>query len=177
MHHVQLKTMALAVALAATALTACARPPETGNSQVVATSGADTPTTDNPATETKMVPMVVHKSAYCGCCEAWVDHMRKAGFAVEARNVDNINAIKQEVGVPFGKGSCHTAQVGGYFIEGHVPAADVRRLLAESPDAKGLVLPGMPKGSPGMESPDGTSDAYTVELVANDGSTTPFAQH
>lgn len=79
--------------------------------------------------------------------------------------------------MPAGRGSCHTAQVGGYFIEGHVPASDVRRLLAERPRAKGLVVAGMPKGSPGMEVPGGAVEAYTVELVAADGSTMPFAQH
>ena len=121
--------------------------------------------------------VVVHKSPYCGCCGLWVEHMRAAGFVVEVRNVANVTAIKQRVGVPLAKGSCHTAQVGKYFIEGHVPAGDVKRLLVEQPDAKGVVVPGMPKGSPGMEVPDGSIDAYTVELVANDGSTSVFAQH
>ena len=121
--------------------------------------------------------VVVHKSASCGCCGLWVDHMRQAGFTVEVRNEDNLNPVKEKVGVPYGKGSCHTAEVGGYFIEGHVPAADVERLLAEKPDAKGLVLPGMPLGSPGMEVPDGTVHPYTVELVRRDGSTVPYASH
>jgi len=85
--------------------------------------------------------------------------------------------VKQRLGVPYGKGSCHTAEIGGYFIEGHVPAEDIKRLLAEKPNAKGLVLPGMPMGSPGMESPDGTSEPYTVELVQRDGTTNPFSQH
>lgn len=120
---------------------------------------------------------VVHKSASCGCCGLWVDHMRQAGFTVEVRNEDNLNPIKERVGVPYGKGSCHTAEVGGYFIEGHVPAADVKRLLAEKPEAKGLVLPGMPLGSPGMEVPDGTVQPYTVELVDKQGATSAFAQH
>jgi hypothetical protein len=79
--------------------------------------------------------------------------------------------------VPHGKGSCHTAEVGGYLVEGHVPAQDVKRLLAEKPDAKGLVLPGMPMGSPGMEMPDGTVQPYTVELVKPDGSTSAYAVH
>ena len=79
--------------------------------------------------------------------------------------------------MPYGKGSCHTAEVAGYFVEGHVPAADVKRLIAEKPDAKGLVLPGMPMGSPGMESPDGRIQPYTVELVARDGTVSPFAEH
>ena len=103
--------------------------------------------------------------------------MRDAGFTVTATDVDNVNAIKERVGVPLGKGSCHTAEVGGYFIEGHVPAADVKRLLAERPDAKGLVVPGMPAGSPGMEMPDARTQPYTVELVHADGSTEVFARH
>ena len=121
--------------------------------------------------------MVVHKSASCGCCGLWVDHMRAAGFAVEVRNTDDLNPLKERVGVPYGKGSCHTAEVNGYFAEGHVPAADVKRLIAEKPDAKGLVLPGMPAGSPGMELPDGTTETYMVELVNQDGSVTEFARH
>lgn len=126
---------------------------------------------------TDLPPVVVHKSASCGCCSSWVEHMRKNGFEVDVRNEDNLNPIKERVGVPVGKGSCHTAEVGGYFVEGHVPADDIKRLLAEKPDAKGLVLPGMPAGSPGMEMPDGTTQPYTVELVGRDGSTTVFARH
>ena len=127
--------------------------------------------------QSRLPLMVVHKSASCGCCGLWVDHMRQAGFTVEVRNEDNLNPIKERVGVPYGKGSCHTAEVGGYFIEGHVPAADVKRLLAERPEAKGLVLPGMPMGSPGMEVPNGTVEPYTVELVDQQGATRAFAQH
>lgn len=121
--------------------------------------------------------MVVHKSEGCACCEGWVEHMRRAGFAVEVREVSNMDGVKTRVGVPSGKGSCHTAEVGGYFIEGHVPAADVKRLLAERPAGKGLVLPGMPLGSPGMEAPDGSVHPYTVELVLPSGATADFAQH
>jgi len=121
--------------------------------------------------------VVVHKNASCGCCDGWVSHMRKAGFEVQVRNVDNMSPVKERVGVPYGKGSCHTAEVAGYFIEGHVPASDVKRLLAEKPAAKGLVLPGMPMGSPGMEMPDGRKQAYTVELVERDGDTVPYAKH
>ena len=121
--------------------------------------------------------VVVHKSPTCGCCEAWVTHMKSAGFPVEVKNVDNLDAIKTKVGVPYAKGSCHTAEVDGYFVEGHVPAADVKRLLAERPQAKGLTVPGMPAGSPGMEVPDGTEQPYDVELVAADGTTSVFAHH
>ena len=121
--------------------------------------------------------LVVHKSPTCGCCGLWVEHMQDAGFPVEVRDTHALHAVKEQLGVPYGKGSCHTAEVAGYVIEGHVPADDVKRLLAERPDAKGLVLPGMPLGSPGMETPDGRTDAYTVELVGNDGTTTAFERH
>lgn len=132
---------------------------------------------DNVSSPGSLPAMVVTKSASCGCCKLWMDHARNAGFAVEARDVDNINLIKAAVGVPYGKGSCHTAEVGGYFVEGHVPAVDIRRLLAEKPDAKGLVVPAMPLGSPGMETPDGRVQPYVVELVHHDGSTSVFARH
>lgn len=121
--------------------------------------------------------VLVHKSASCGCCALWVDHMREAGFEVEVDDRDDITPIKERLGVPYGHGSCHTAEVGGYFIEGHVPAADVKRLLAERPDAKGLVLPGMPLGSPGMEVPSGEVQPYVVYLVGKDGVVRPYAQH
>ncbi len=170
-----------------TAMTACARAPEAAGSSpaIVASATAQaSPATATPVAvpsvqrmDPSLPPMVVHKSASCGCCGAWVDHMRAAGFAVEVRNADDLNPVKERVGVPYGKGSCHTAEIGGYFIEGHVPAADVRRLIAEKPDAKGLVLPGMPTGSPGMESPDERIEPYTVELVGRDGGTTAFAEH
>lgn len=103
--------------------------------------------------------------------------MQHAGFTVQVVNTDDLGPIKKRVGVPYGKGSCHTAEVDGYFIEGHVPAADIKRLLAERPAGKGLVVPGMPAGSPGMELPDGYFQPYVVELVAHDGTTTAFARH
>lgn len=124
-----------------------------------------------------MPRVLVHKSAACGCCESWVEHLRRAGFTVEVHNTDDLGPVKARLGVPYGKGSCHTAEVAGYFIEGHVPAGDIKRLLAQRPAAKGLVLPGMPAGSPGMEMPDGKSVSYTVELVTPDGSVRTFAAH
>lgn len=121
--------------------------------------------------------VLVHKSPTCGCCNAWIEHMRKAGFTVEARNRSDMGALKERIGVPPAKASCHTAEVAGYFVEGHVPAADVKRLLAERPDARGLTAAGMPAGSPGMEMPDGRVPPYAVELVANDGGTSVFSRH
>ena len=91
--------------------------------------------------------------------------------------MDGLGEVKERLGIPYGKGSCHTAEVGGYAIEGHVPASDIKRLLEEKPDALGLVLPGMLMGSPGMEMPDGRSQPFTVELVRRDGTTEPFANH
>lgn len=121
--------------------------------------------------------MVVWKTPACGCCDGWVEHVRGAGFTVEVHELDNLNDVKTRAGVPYGMGSCHTAEIDGYFIEGHVPASDIRRLLAERPAVKGLALPGMPVGSPGMEDPSGRVEPYTVVQVGKDGATREFARH
>ena len=121
--------------------------------------------------------LIVHKTPTCGCCGDWVEHMEQAGFDVTVYEVNDLSPIKEAVGLPFGLGSCHTAEIGGYFVEGHVPAADVKRLLAERPEARGLTVPGMPLGSPGMEVPSGRQDAYDVLLVHPDGSTNVYASH
>jgi hypothetical protein len=120
--------------------------------------------------------VVVHKSPSCGCCEMWVEHMRAAGFRVAVVNSRNVDTIKRRTGVPADQASCHTAIAGDYFIEGHVPAEDVKRLLAERPAAKGLVVPGMVPGSPGMEQ-GGVSHPYSVLLVAEDGTVSEYARH
>lgn len=123
------------------------------------------------------VGVVVHKTPTCGCCGDWVEHLRESGFDVTVRDLDDLSPVKERVGVPYGLGSCHTAEVEGYFVEGHVPAQDVERLLAERPDARGLTVPGMPLGSPGMEVPSGEVQPYDVLLVKHDGSTAVFASH
>lgn len=130
-----------------------------------------------PAATGKLPLAVVHKSPTCGCCELWVDHLKQSGFRVEVHHAENLNPLKERLGVPYGKGSCHTAQIGGYIVEGHVPASDIKRLLKEKPDARGLVLPGMPVGSPGMEVPGVTVRPYTVELVRRDGTTVAYSTH
>ena len=117
----------------------------------------------------------VFKSPYCGCCEEWVKHMRKAGFDVVTRDVNDISAARKMAGMPERFGSCHTARVGGYVVEGHVPAADVQRLLKEKPKALGLAAPGMPQGSPGMESSH--PQPYDTLLVQADGGYKVFARH
>lgn len=167
----------LTILLAASAaLAACSQQPSSSAAPPPTTSGA-APAASEAVADDALPLMVVHKSPTCGCCELWVEHMREAGLPVEVRNVQNVHPVKQRLGVPYGKGSCHTAEVDGYVIEGHVPAEDVKRLLAQRPDARGLVLPGMPLGSPGMEVPSGQTEPYTVELVTSDGSTEVFARH
>lgn len=121
--------------------------------------------------------VVVYKSASCDCCKRWVQQLRNAGFSVQPKNVEDRNPVKSRLGVPAGMGSCHTAEVGGYFVEGHVPVEDIQRLLATRPDAKGLAVPGMPTGSPGMEVPSGEVKPYQVLLVSRDGTTSVFARH
>jgi hypothetical protein len=128
------------------------------------------------ATTDKLPELMVFKSVGCTCCEKWVEHMRHAGFSVQVQELDNMNETKTRVGIPPAMGSCHTGEVAGYFVEGHVPAEDVLRLLAQRPDAKGLTVPGMPLGSPGMEVP-GQNQPYDVLLVARDGTTSVFAHH
>lgn len=118
--------------------------------------------------------VVVYKSPTCGCCGKWVEHMERAGFEVEVENRPNLNPIKAELGVPRGLQSCHTALVGGYLVEGHVPPDLVQRMLDEKPDIKGLAVPGMPMGSPGMEGP--RKDDYDVLAVGRDGRTSVYAQ-
>lgn len=135
------------------------------------------PADRSPAEVTALPLVTVHKSPYCGCCTQWVEHLRAEGFAVEIVAAEDLRPVKQRVGVPPGKGSCHTAEVDGYFVEGHVPADDIKRLLSERPVARGLAVPGMPIGSPGMETPDGRVQPYTVELIGKDGQATPYARH
>jgi hypothetical protein len=166
--------LALAVT---TALSACARDstPDAGIAADAAPAAAAM--AESAATvDATLPPVVVYKSPTCGCCQSWAEHLQAAGFPVETRDTQDLDAIKAEAGVPFGQGSCHTAKVGDYFVEGHVPADDVKRLLAERPDALGLTVPGMPIGSPGMEQGD-VREPYDVLLVAKDGSTAVFAHH
>lgn len=117
----------------------------------------------------------VFKSATCGCCSKWVDHLRQNGFSVKTHDVGDVPAARKQLGMPDRLGSCHVAKVGSYVIEGHVPAADIERLLREKPKALGLAVPSMPPGSPGMESMQPVP--YSTLLVQPDGSTRIFASH
>ncbi|NMF88755.1 DUF411 domain-containing protein [Aromatoleum petrolei] len=120
--------------------------------------------------------VVMYKDPNCGCCGKWAEHMRAAGFSVKEIKSTDMGAIKRAAGVPQALSSCHTAKVGGYFVEGHVPAADVKRLLAEKPKVAGISAPGMPQGSPGMEGPY-PADRYDVVSLTADGKTQVFASH
>lgn len=123
-------------------------------------------------------PLTVYKSATCGCCRAWVDHMRGAGFTVRTVDTEDLDRVKGELGVPGALQSCHTAVVGAYLVEGHVPAADVKQLLAQKPAVRGLAVPGMPIGSPGMEQGDPRDyDRYEVMAFTTQGRTSVFARH
>ena len=117
--------------------------------------------------------MVVYKSPTCGCCTAWVTHVKKAGFRVEIHDTLAVEPVKTRWGVPDDLISCHTAKVEGYVIEGHVPADLIQRLLTEKPAVLGIATPGMPSGSPGM---DGTPEPYDVVTFEKDGKTELYAR-
>ena len=117
----------------------------------------------------------VYKSESCGCCSAWVDHLKANGFAPRVVNVENPSDHRERAGIPDKLGSCHTGMIQGYAIEGHVPASDIKRLLVQKPKAKGLAVPAMPLGSPGMEGP--RKAPYDVLLVQANGSTKVFKHY
>jgi len=121
--------------------------------------------------------IVVYRSPTCGCCKAWEDHMRDAGYTIQSIETTEIDVVKTEQAVPRPLQSCHTALVGGYVIEGHVPAEDVVRLLAERPDVRGLAVPGMPAGSPGMEVPGRENDPFEVFAFHEGGAAEVWATH
>lgn len=121
--------------------------------------------------------LAVYKSPTCGCCEGWVAHMRQAGFTVAVHVVEDPGTVRRARGLPDALASCHTGVIGGYAIEGHVPAADVARLLDERPEAIGLAVPGMPMGSPGMEAPGGRKQPFDTLLVLRSGQTRVFGRH
>lgn len=123
----------------------------------------------------KDIDITVYKSPTCGCCNKWIKHLEKNGFNVKAVNKRDMRTIKAKFDVKREYQSCHTAKVGKYFIEGHVPAADIKKLLAEKPYAKGLAAPGMPMGSPGMEGH--RKDDYSVILINKQDQYSVYARH
>jgi len=130
--------------------------------------------TNAPKAVAEVGDVVVYKVATCGCCEDWVTHLRDSGLEVSVVNVDSTQPIRMQAGVPAALGSCHTAVVGDYWIEGHVPADLVRQLLTERPEnILGIAVPGMPIGSPGMEGPN--PETYDVLAYDTDGRTFVYA--
>ena len=119
--------------------------------------------------------VTVYKDPNCGCCAAWVDHLKANGFSVTVHDVKDMAPHKKRLGVPERLASCHTAVVDSYTVEGHVPASEIKRLLAERPRGKGLAVPGMPEGSPGMET--GKRDPYDVLLFDTDGKATVYKSY
>lgn len=142
---------------------------------------AETATQSEPvpvAAATEALPVVqVYKSASCGCCKDWVKHLETNGFSVQAHDVENMLPYKEQAKLGAGMGSCHTAFVAGYAIEGHVPARDIKRLLLEKPAISGLTVPRMPIGSPGMEVEGKAADAYQVLSYKDGEETGVFADY
>ncbi len=117
----------------------------------------------------------MYENPSCPCCKNWATYMEKNGFQVRVHNVDDINISRQKLGMPQKYGSCHTAVIDGYLIEGHVPVSDIKRLLSEKPKAVGLAVPGMVVGSPGMEGPN--PKPYQTLIIKPDGVSSVFASH
>jgi hypothetical protein len=129
------------------------------------------------AAGSELPPMTIYKSESCLCCAKWVDHVKAAGFKTTVHDRDPIDPVKDELKVPRHVRSCHTALAGGYLVEGHVPAADIKRMLKEKPRIMGLAVPGMPVGTPGMEQPATPAEPYHVVAFQKTGTTTVFAKY
>jgi hypothetical protein len=162
-----------ALAVAAAVSVAAAGCKGAGPDAARAEGGAQ-PSPAAAAADVRTEKLVVYKSPTCGCCGAWVEHVQEAGFEVEMHDVMTVQPVKDQHGLPAHLGSCHTTLVGGYVVEGHVPAEVIRRLLAERPEIAGIAVPGMPMGSPGMEVPSGRKDPYDVIAFTRDGRVSVF---
>lgn len=172
MHRRFFKSKVLALSLAATSLVlaGCTAAKDSGMS---ATSSPEDVAIAQAALASEIT---VFRSPTCGCCGQWIEHAKAAGFQVKDEVTEDMDAIKQRYGVPQSLTSCHTTVVGDYVVEGHIPAEDVQKLLTEKPDIAGIAVPGMPIGSPGMESGDYT-EPYTVFSFTESGEIDAFAEH
>ncbi|MFM9013626.1 MAG: DUF411 domain-containing protein [Gemmatimonadota bacterium] len=130
------------------------------------------------AAQPKLPTVTVYKGASCGCCKAWIEHLTRNGFTVKGVDTDDLSGVKLTMGVPAALESCHTAVVGVYLVEGHVPAADIKRMLTQRPAIRGIAVPGMPIGSPGMEQGNPKDyGRYAVIAFAANGTTSVFARY
>ena len=120
--------------------------------------------------------IAIYRSESCGCCTKWGEHVETAGFTIQDKVIENMEAFKQTNGITPELSSCHTAVVDGYVVEGHVPATTIKKMLHERPDIRGLTAPGMPMGSPGMETVGVKAESFDVLAIAHDGTTTVFDQ-
>jgi hypothetical protein len=173
-----MKRFAVSVAVASATLLIAGCAKEEAQTAAAAESPAAAapaaPATPVSNVESELPLVTVYKDPNCGCCSKWVDHMKAAGFEVKTIDTPDVAEVKKEHGIGPALQSCHTALVGAYALEGHVPADDVKKLLAEKPTVAGLAVPGMPMGSPGMEG--ATKERYEVLTFDRAGKTTVFAQ-
>jgi len=130
---------------------------------------------EKPEEKTNLAEVIVYKSPSCNCCNKWISHLRDAGFEVTGKNRSDMSNIKSDLGVGRSLRSCHTAIVDGYVVEGHVPADDIKRMLLERPEVTGIAVPGMPRGSPGMESQQ--TDKFDVLTFSKNGQTRVYASY
>ena len=162
------RSLALAAVVSAALLPAC----DPGNAQ----NGADTRVADNTANG-EAVAITVHRSPTCGCCELWIEHLRRNGFDVTVVSENDLAPLKERLGVPGRLHTCHTAEVNGYVVEGHVPADVIHRMLEEKPtDIAGIGVPGMPRGSPGMEVPGLPAQSYAIIAFDREGGMKVYEQ-
>jgi hypothetical protein len=163
-----MKYSTTALTLLTFALTAC------GSGDGEANAASDAAPVLSSTADASLPSILVYKTASCGCCNGWVEHLQEAGFNVEARNVSDLMSVKRDAGVPVAMSSCHTAIIDGYTVEGHVPADQIKRMLAERPDIVGIGAPGMPAGSPGMESSN--AKPYQVLQWDREGNAAVYAE-
>jgi len=160
------------LALTAVVLGACAE--ADASPDAVSLGTAETAAQTPAAADQDLPTVLVYKTPTCGCCNGWVEHLEAAGFTVDARDVTDLMSVKRDGGVPPQMSSCHTAIIDGYVVEGHVPAEQVKRLLAERPEIAGISVPGMPIGSPGMEGR--SPKPYQVLSFTHGGEAAVFAE-
>lgn len=127
--------------------------------------------------EPEEITAIMFKNPGCQCCDKWASYLQQHGFSVSIEEPQNMPAVKRGNGIPYTMGSCHTALIGDYVVEGHVPQEDIRKLLKEQPDARGIAVPEMPVGTPGMEIPGRPAEAYDVYLFGGEGGTTVFSSY
>jgi hypothetical protein len=145
-----------------------------GNADAAQTESTPEAILASPVVDQSLPTVLVYKTETCGCCNGWVEHLRAAGFNVDARNVRDLMSVKTDAGVPGPLVTCHTALVDGYVVEGHVPVDQIKRMLAERPDVAGIAVAGMPIGSPGMEGPN--AQPYQVMAFDRQGRTSVYAE-